>query len=151
LKTDFFTTKLATLKGTRVSLVNQFKITLRDFLPDPSDGMVIIDRARFTSTTVSNRLYAELSAYADANKLPLGDVVAQLSEEIQRKPGAIKFAKGDRVKLSWMGVQLMPRMDADRSGTIAFTPREGEWVAVHWDGTQRQRYIDPDLLDRSND
>jgi hypothetical protein len=84
LKTDFFTTKLATLKGTHVSLVNQFKITLRDFLPDPSDGMVIIDRARFTSTTVSNRLYAELSVYADANKLPLGDVVAQLREEIHR-------------------------------------------------------------------
>ena len=86
-----------------MSLVNQFKITLRDFLPDPSDGMVIIDRARFTSTTVSNRLYAELRAYADANKLPLGDVVAQLSEEIQRKPGAIKFAKGNRVKLTWIG------------------------------------------------
>ena len=87
LITDFFTTKLATLKGTRVSLVNQFKITLRDFLPDPSDGKVIIDRARFTSTTVSNRLYAELSAYAYANKLPLGDVVAQLREEIHREPG----------------------------------------------------------------
>jgi hypothetical protein len=70
-----------------VSLVNQFKITLRDFLPDPSDGMVIIDRARFMSTTVSNRLYAELCAYADANNLPLDDVVAQLREEIHREPG----------------------------------------------------------------
>jgi hypothetical protein len=57
-----------------VSLVNHFKITLRDFLPEPSDGMAIIDRASFTSTAVSNRLYAELSAYADDNKLPLGDV-----------------------------------------------------------------------------
>jgi hypothetical protein len=151
LKTDFFTTKIATHRGTRVALVNQFKITLKDLLPEPSDGMVIIDRASFTSTTVSNRLYAELRAHAEANKLPLGDVVAQLCEEIQRKPSAIKFAKGDRVKLSWMATQLMPRMDADRSGTIAFTPREGEWVAVHWDGIQRQRYIDPDLLDRSND
>jgi hypothetical protein len=151
LKTDFFTTKLATLKGTRVSLVNQFKITLKDFLPDLSDGKVITDHARGTSTTVSNCLYAELNAYADANKLPLGDVVAQLREEIQRKPAAVKFAKGNRVKLSWIAIQLMPRMDADRSGTIAVTPREGEWVAVHWDGTQRQRYIDPDLLDRSDD
>ena len=151
MKTDFFTTKIATHRGPDVALVNQFKITLRDFLPEPSDGMVIIDRASFTSTTVSNRLYAELSAYADANKLPLSDVVAQLRQEIHQKLSNVKFAKGDRVKLSWMAIQLMPHTDADRSGTIAFTPREGERVAVHWDGTQRQRYIDPDLLDRSND
>src|ERR1700760_4814330 len=93
LKTDFFTTKFATHRGTRVSLVNQFKITLKDFLPDPSDGMIITDRARGTSTTVSNRLYAELRAYADANNLPLGDVVEQLRQEIHRRSGAVKFAK----------------------------------------------------------
>jgi hypothetical protein len=151
LKTDFFDIKISTHKGTRVALVNQFKITLRDFLPDPSDGTVIIDRASFTSTTVSNRLYAELSAYADANKLPLDDVVAQLREEIHRHPESIKFAKGDRVKLTDKGIQLIPSLIMHGSGTIVFTPIEGQWVAVCWDGTDFDRYIDPDLLERSDD
>ncbi len=134
-----------------MSLVNQFKITLKDLFPNQSDEKLIADHARGTTTIVSNRLYAKIKSHADNNQLPLGDVVEQLRKEINQKPVAIKFAKGDRVKLSFMGIQLMPRMDADRSGTIAFTPREGEWVAVHWDGTQRQRYIDPDLLDLSDD
>ena len=111
MKTDFFTTKISTLKGTRVSLVNQFKITLKDFLPELSDGMVITDRARGTTTTISKCLYAELRVYADDNQLQLGDVIEQLRQEIHRKLGAIKFTKGDRVKLTSKGIQLIPRMD----------------------------------------
>jgi hypothetical protein len=130
--------------------VNQFKITLKDFLPDLSDGMVVTDSERGTTTTVSNRLYAKLKAHAVSNQLPLGEVVAQLREEIHRRPGAVEFAKGDRVKLSSKGIQVMPRMDEHRSGTIVFTPRQGKWVAVCWDGTHGQRYIDPDLLERSD-
>jgi hypothetical protein len=134
-----------------MALVNQFKIMLKDLLPDPSDGKVIIDRARGTSTTVSNRLYSELRADADHNQLPLGDVVEQLRHEIHRKPAAVKFTKGDRVKLTSTGIQLIPSMDMHCSGTIVFTPIEGQWIAVCWDGTDFHRYIDPDLLERSDD
>ena len=134
-----------------MSLINQFKITLKDFLPDPSDGMIITDRARGTNTTVSNRLFAELISYTDGNRHRLNDIVAQLREEIHRQPATIKFAKGDRVKLTSKGIQLIPSMDMHCSGTIVFTPIEGQWIAVCWDSTDRHRYIDPDLLERSDD
>jgi hypothetical protein len=57
--------------------VNQFEIMLKDFLPHRSDGIIITDRNRGTTTTVSNRLYAKLTAYADDNRLPLDSVVDQ--------------------------------------------------------------------------
>ena len=38
-------------------LVNQFEITLKDFLPDRFDGM-IVRNGRGTVAMVSNRLYA---------------------------------------------------------------------------------------------
>ena len=142
-----------------MSLVNQFEITLKDFLPDRSDGMIITDRTRRTTTTVSNRLYARLKAYADDNQLPFHSVVEQLRKEIHQPPVATidptasqqKFTKGDRVKLSAKGIEMMPRMAADRSGTVAFNHTEGKWVAVLWDGTCRSRYMNPHLLERSND
>src|SRR5439155_13150405 len=49
-------------------LVNQFQITVRDFLPNASME-VITDRDRSTTTTVSNRLYDKLRIYADHNQL----------------------------------------------------------------------------------
>src|SRR6266850_1864184 len=133
-----------------MSLVNQFEIALKDFWPDCSDGMIITGRHHRTATTVSNRLYARLKAYADDNQLPFHSVVEQLREEIHQQPIAMKFAKGDRVKLSAEGIRLMPRMAADRSGTVAFDHTEGKWVAVLWDGTCRPRYMDPHLLGRSD-
>jgi hypothetical protein len=68
-----------------MSLVNQFEITLKDFLPDLSDGMIITDRGRRTTTTVSNRLYARMRAYADDNQIPLDTVVDQLRNEIHQE------------------------------------------------------------------
>ena len=67
-----------------MSLVNQFEITLKDFLPYLEDGKTITDRERGTTTTVSNRLYTELRAYADQKQLRLSQVVTQLREEIHR-------------------------------------------------------------------
>lgn len=64
-------------------LVNQYEITLRDFLPTQADAKVIADRTLGTTITVSIRLYAMLTAYADQNQVPLGDVVAPLREEVQ--------------------------------------------------------------------
>src|SRR6267378_3933358 len=98
-----------------MSLVNQFEITLKDFWPDCSDGMIITGRHHRTATTVSNRLYARLKAYADDNQLPFHSVVEQLREEIHQQPIATidptasqqKFAKGDRVKLSVQGIQAL--------------------------------------------
>jgi len=62
-----------------------------------------------------------------------------------------KFSKGDRVKLSPKDAEsryyLGIRMPEDRGGTIAFQPREGNRVAVWWDGASRPRYIDPDFLE----
>ena len=92
-----------------MSLVNQFEITLKDFWPDCSDGMIITGRHHRTATTVSNRLYARLKAYADDNQLPFHSVVEQLREEIHQQPIAMKFAKGDRVKLSAEGIQILIR------------------------------------------
>jgi hypothetical protein len=137
-----------------MSLVTQFHITLKDFWPDHPDGMFITDRDRGTTTTISRRLYAELKAYAEEQRLPFESVAQQLREEIHSKPIANndptattpKFAKGDRV-----GARLMPRMDPDRTGTIVFQPREEKWVAISWDGTRRPRYIDPDMLERADD
>src|ERR1700738_3370082 len=134
-------------KGDPMSLVNQFEITLKDFLPDLSDGMIIADRTRRTTTTVSNRLYARLRAYADDNQLPLGAVVDQLRDEIHQQPAAMKFAKGDRVKLSAEGIQIQISqrgslsMPADRSGTVAHNSQEKFGVAVRWDGTKFPQYI----------
>jgi hypothetical protein len=71
-----------------MSLVNQFEITLKDFLPDRSDGMTIADQDRGTTATVSKRLYVILRAYAADNQVPLGSVVEQLREEIHRPPNA---------------------------------------------------------------
>jgi predicted DNA-binding ribbon-helix-helix protein len=67
-----------------MSLIAQFKITLKDFVPDAADGMIIHDHGRGTSMTVSNRLYAQLRSYADDNQLQIGDIVAQLREEVHR-------------------------------------------------------------------
>ena len=133
-----------------MSLVNQFAVTLKDVLIESSDAMVITDPKRRTTTMVSKHLYGELRAYADDNQLQLADVMAQLREEIHRQPVAFKFAKGDRVKLTSKGIQLIPSMDMHCSGTIVFTPLKGQWVAVCWDGTVVHRYIDPNLLERSD-
>jgi hypothetical protein len=67
-----------------MALVNQFQITLKDFLPDQSYGKIIVDRGSGTSTAVSNRLFAKLTDYAKAYQLTLGAVVEQLREEIHR-------------------------------------------------------------------
>ena len=147
-----------------MSLVNQFEITLKDFLPDRSEGMIITDRDRGTTTTVSNRLYARLRAYADANRIPLDTVVEQLREEIHQQPIATidptasqqKFAKGDRVKLSVQGIQALEqpasgiRMPRNRSGTVAHNS-EKNGVAVRWDGTKTAQYIFPILLEPYDD
>jgi hypothetical protein len=86
------------------------------------------------------------------NELPLDPVFEDLREKIHPQPTAMKFVKGDRVKLSAKGIEMMPRMSAERSGTIAFNQREGSsWLAVQWDGTSRARYIDPNVLDGSDD
>lgn len=134
-----------------MALVNHFKITLEDFLPHPSDGKAIPDPARSITTTVSNRLFAELIAYAEDNQLSLAAVLDQVRKELHPEPRAIKFAKGDEVKLSSTGILLMPHADPDRRGTIVFTPRKGKPVAVVWDGAIHRRYIDSDLLERSDD
>jgi hypothetical protein len=67
-----------------MSLVNQFEITLKDFWPDCSNGVIITGRHDRTATAVSNRLYAKLKAYADDNQLAFHAVVEQPSEEIHR-------------------------------------------------------------------
>lgn len=64
-----------------MSLVNHFEITLKDFFPDRSAGM-IIRNVRSTLAMISDRLYAKLNDYADANQLPLSQLVEQLREEI---------------------------------------------------------------------
>jgi hypothetical protein len=71
-----------------MSLVNQFEITLKDFLPDRSDAMVITDRDGGTITTVSNRLYARVRAYADDIRIPLDNVVDRLRAEIHQPSNA---------------------------------------------------------------
>jgi len=139
-----------------MSLVNQFEITLKDFWPDCSDGMIITGRHHRTATTVSNRLYARLKAYADDNQLPFHSVVEQLREEIHQQPIDMKFAKGDRVKLYAEGIQIQIRqrgslsMPADRSGTVAHNSQEKFGVAVKWDGTKFPQYISAVLLERSD-
>jgi hypothetical protein len=141
-----------------MSLINQFEVMLEDFVPKVSDGKFITDRIRGTTTTVSDRLYTRMRAYAIDNQLPLDALVRQLREEIHQQPmatndltcAAPKFAKGDRVKLTSKGIQLIPSMDMHCSGTIVFTPLKGQWVAVCWDGTVVHRYIDPSLLERSD-
>jgi hypothetical protein len=65
-------------------LVNQFEITLKDFLPDRSDAKIIADPDRVSSTTVSGRLYHKLTTYADEMQLTLGAVVDHLREQIHR-------------------------------------------------------------------
>jgi hypothetical protein len=134
-----------------MSLVNQFQITLKDFLPELSDGLLITDPRRGTPTAVSGRLYANLKAYVDQYQFSIHAVLEQLRQEIHSQPTAENFAKGDRVRLSAKGVRTMPRMDADRSGTIVAKPREGHCVAVWWDGNIRPRYINPSVLERSHD
>jgi predicted DNA-binding ribbon-helix-helix protein len=133
-----------------MSLVNQFEITLKDFLPARHTG-IIIKGGRRTTTVLSNRLYRSLRAYAYDDQLPLTSVIEQLRDEIHGKPVAINFAKGDRIKLSAQETEIMPRMSADRSGTVAFKHAEGHWVAVLWDGTRGPRYMDPAMLERSDD
>jgi hypothetical protein len=64
-----------------MSLVNQFQISLKDYLPIRRNGHYG-PSSRPTTTTVSNRLYAKLRAYADESRLPLDPVVEQLREEI---------------------------------------------------------------------
>jgi hypothetical protein len=63
-----------------MSLVKQFDITLKDFLPDPCDGMIVRNRGRGTTTIVNRHLYARLRASA----VPLDSVVEQLHDEIHR-------------------------------------------------------------------
>jgi hypothetical protein len=69
----------------RIREVRPFRapVAIKDFLPTESDAKVITDRTGST-TTVSIRLYAMLTAYADRNRLPLNAVVQQLREEIHR-------------------------------------------------------------------
>ena len=67
-----------------MSLVNQLEITLKDFWPDPSNGIIIIFPNRGTSVTVSKRLNRRLSDYAWENKVPLHSVIEQLRAEIQQ-------------------------------------------------------------------
>src|SRR4051794_10833285 len=71
-----------------MSLVNQFEITLKDFLPDRSDGMIIKDD-RGTVAIVSERLFEKINNYAVANQLPRSSVVEQLREEIHRNEPSI--------------------------------------------------------------
>jgi hypothetical protein len=77
-----------------MSLVNQFEITLKDFLPEPPIR-TISDRAGPVAI-VSDRLFAKLNDYAADNQLRLSAVVQQLRDEIHRQPAAMKFAKGNR-------------------------------------------------------
>jgi len=118
--------------------------------------MIITGRHHRTATTVSNRLYAKLKAYADDNQLPFHSVVEQLREEIHQQPIAMKFAKGDRVKLSAEGIQILIKqhgrlaMPEDRSGTDAHNSVEKYGVAVRWDRTKFPQYISAVLLERSD-
>ena len=71
-------------------LIDDLQVTLKDLLPDRSDGMMITDRDRGTTTVVSYRLYARLRAYADENRLALAKLVEQLREEIHRGTAGLK-------------------------------------------------------------
>ena len=141
-----------------MSLLKELEVTLKDFLPELSDGMVITDPRRGTAVAVSGRLYSRLKAYADQHQFSLQAVVERLRAEVHKDPiatndrtcAAPKFARGDRVKLTSKGIQLIPSMDMHCSGTIGFTPLKAQWVAVCWDGTVVHRYIDPNLLERSD-
>ena len=126
-------------------LVNQFEVTLKDFVPKVSDGKVITDRIRGTTTTVSDRLYTRMRAYAIDNELPLDAVVRQLRDEIHSDARAEndptmtttrKFGKGDRVKLSLKGIHAIrsprSRVTTDRRGTVAHKPQEKKrWRSCH--------------------
>jgi hypothetical protein len=134
--------------------------------------MFVTDRECGTTTTISRRLYAELKAYADHNRLPLDAVVQQLRDEIHSEPipksgttaTARKFAKGDRVNLSaktladlrqtpgWLPMHSPGCcMPINRSGTVAHNSKEENGIAVIWDGTKSPQYISGDLLERSDD
>ena len=98
-----------------MSLVNQFQISLKDFLPDRSDGTIITDQGRGTTTTVSDRLYAKLRAYAGDNRLPLDSVVHQLREEIHRTsaPGQPGATMTDADRLAYF-TGVLKQLDALR-------------------------------------
>ena len=70
-------------------LTDGLHITLKDLMPARSDGMMITDRGRGTTTVVSNRLYARLRAHADENKVPLDGLVEQLRQEIHQGTAAV--------------------------------------------------------------
>jgi hypothetical protein len=96
-----------------MSLVNQFEITLKNFLPERSDGMMITDRDRGTRTTVSS---AKKFTAADRPAWPMFNPTAKsiwqlaipqnrfqskyqdISENVTRQGRKIKYLSQDSVE-----------------------------------------------------
>jgi hypothetical protein len=79
--TDFVNIKIAG-EGDPMSLVNQFQISLKDYLPtDPTERSLRTELTAHDHYSQQSAL-CQLRAYADESRLPLDPVVEQLREEI---------------------------------------------------------------------